>query len=81
MRQNIPHFESTFDRYNLLEELSLSPESKKRITKFVNYFSKNSLVVNCIKKAWEKEIKAVIPDKYGERHFPVSIVVQSEDTG
>ena len=63
VRENIQNFESTCERNAFLELLSLSPESKKLISKFVNYFSKDSESANCIKKAWEREINDVLPDK------------------
>lgn len=48
---------------NLLELFSLSRESKKLITKFVNFLYNDSVSVKCINKAWEREINAVVPDK------------------
>lgn len=55
MRENIPHFESNCERHALFELFSLLPSSKKLITKFVRYFSEDSLSVDSIKKAWERE--------------------------
>ncbi len=42
---------------------SLLPESKKLLTKFVNYFAMDSVPASCVKRAWEGEISAVLPDK------------------
>ena len=62
VRENIPNFETTCESHTFLELLSLSPESKKLITKFVKFFSNDSTSANCMTSAWEKEIKASLPD-------------------
>lgn len=39
------------------------PVCQKLITKDVTFFSKDPLSDNCIEKAWEREINAILPDK------------------
>lgn len=48
-------------KYQSLELLSLLQRIRSLSPKFEEL--KNSLAVKCIKKAWGKEINAVIPDK------------------
>lgn len=62
VREGIPNFEFFREGHQYLELLSLSPDSKNLITKFVDFTSKDSTSTNGIKKAWEKEINTLLSD-------------------